>query len=374
LSLSNQKLEMAVRILPFSGIGSSRITSKAVIVNDQPIQPLAWDGGAISYELEEHPLAALYSEVIRLGCDLAQCVDDGITRWRNDYWQEELAYTAFPPLRLICTDRHEQDDAAREEARELSGYPANIRDAAQGIFYGLRSAEQYQGYYRNLAEAIRERAFPNREALRECAKPEDGKPALYVISDRNVYAMAAAVVAWRASSGLIRWLEEGVEELDRLKDLEQANPSCDVAVWAHESPDEFEDWAEKYRLEWAISEADEREYAARCLGRAKRLLLLSEVADALDQATLDRLSLQEVEPLKERSKRVARQLAEARPKAERSRREAAKIVHEDWVSAYDKLGRADQLSLSAAAKIIAERQGGNADTIRKVLAKYRPLK
>lgn len=338
-------------------------------MNDQPIQPLAWDGGAISYELDGHPLAALYSEVISLGCDLARCVDDGITRWRNEYWQEELAYTAFPPLSLICTDWHEQDDAAREEERELSGYPANIRDAAQGIFYGLRSAEQYQGYYCNFAEAIRERAFPNRGALLEYSKREDNKPARYAISDRYVYAMSAAVVAWRASSGLIRWLEESVDELGRLKDLEQTNSSFDVTVWAHESPDEFEDWAEKYRIEWAISEADEREYAARCLGRAKRLLLLSDMADELTQSALDRLSLQEMQPIKaENSRWRATQLNNAK-KATEGRKKYDDEMKKRWIEiAKEKHKRNDALSILNISRQIANELGlptAATQTVRK---------
>lgn len=365
-------------------------------MNDQPIQPLTWDGAGISTALEGHPLTDFYSEVIRLIHELAECVDDGVTRWRGEYRKEELAYAANPPW-LHDDERWLIADNAQYDALELSGYPVNIRMAAQAIFYSLSSAAQYHGfgYYSSLAEAIRNHSMQNGETLHTQSEAGNDKPAQYVITDRYIYAMAASVEAWHAQQGLIKWLDDGLALLGKdfnllsdmdhseLVDLIMKDPEIwksieaedfTVSEWARLCPDQFSRWAGKYRTQWAISEADEREYAARCLGRSKRMLLLSDMADELTQATLDRLSLQGMQPVKARFERAAQQLSEARPKAAKSKREAAKAAHEEWLSAYDKLERADSLSTLSAAKIIAERQGGNVETIRKVLAKHRPLK
>lgn len=251
------------------------------------MQPLLFDGEGESVYAEEHCLADLFPEIIRLIGELSECIDRGVYRWREAYWDDELAYQTFSPADLDCDA---DDDLSRQE---LAGYPVGITEAATAIFYGLRPAQQYHedyGHHKSLAAAIR--YYSNGCSLES-------------VSDSMVFAMAGVIEAWLAREGLIRWLDDSLALMDkdfcpfkhmggdgeRLLDWHEVHDPTfaalhrgempDVADWAIFDSDCFQEWASSYREKWSSHEAEEREYATRCLGKAEQLLESAKTSGAL---------------------------------------------------------------------------------------------
>lgn len=258
-------------------------------MSESAIQPLRWDGDGVTTSIQEHALAGIFPEIVRLIGELGECIDEGLDSWRNAYWDEERAYRNYPPLGLGSDEWQELD--------ELEGYTENIRAAASAIFYGFGSAKQYHdyGHYQSLAEAIRHHAFPDNTPLLETCKRPGASDAEYLISDRQVYALAAATEAWWVRDSLIRWLDEGYGELTETYEAQPPGHPGWLQGFATIAPEDYSRLLDKYRRQWALSEAEEREYAARRLGTTQRLLMLAAVADDLSQAALNRASLSALE-------------------------------------------------------------------------------
>lgn len=273
---------------------------------DARVHPLLWDGYALADAICEHWLAPVYPEIVTLADELGQCLDAGIAVWRASYWDEARAYHDSPASMTDMSD-------AEFDRCALAGYPEDIQHAALAVFRGLRSAEQHGGF-KSFATAIRW----------HCSIGDD-------IPDRHLYALAAAVEAWWAMDSLETWLNEGMAELARifspLRDIGEAdllawmdadpgrwaafehhNQQFTVDEWVIRCPKQFTRWAIRQREKqavWALSEAKEREWAARGLGEAERLLMLADVAAELSQAALDRLSLKAMQPYKETAERLS---------------------------------------------------------------------